>query len=198
MKKTVDAKGQPCPKPVIMTKKQLDNEEVNEIITIVDNEVSKENVLKLVKSSGYKFSIEEKGDDYYINIYKGDLVKENTEKTSEENLKDMTIAFSSDKMGKGDEKLGDILINSFIYTVSETKPYPKTLLFYNSGVKLTCKGSKVLDDLKKLEQAGVEIISCGTCLDFLNLNEDLEIGSVSNMYSIYEKLRDPKSNIIIG
>ena len=101
-------------------------------------------------------------------------------------------------MGNGDEELGKILIKSFIFTVSETSPYPKTLVFYNGGVKLTCEDSPVLEELKKLEDLGVEIISCGTCLDFLNLKESLRVGSISNMYTIYEKLRDSLNNIIIG
>lgn len=101
-------------------------------------------------------------------------------------------------MGKDNAELGKILMKSFIYTVSETSPYPKTLIFYNEGVRLTCEDSQVLDDIKKLEDLGVEIISCGTCLDYLNLKENLKVGSISNMYTIYEKLKDPASNIIIG
>lgn len=198
MRKTVDAKGESCPKPVIMTKKQLDNVEVNEIITIVDNEVAKENVSKLVRSMGYEFSVETREEDYYIHIDKGNVIRESFEKKDLDDLKNMVIGFSTDIMGSGDKKLGEILMKSFIYTVSETRPYPKTLVFYNTGVNLTCKGSKVLDDLNKLEEAGVEVISCGTCLDFLNLKDDLEIGSISNMYTIYEKLRDPEENMIIG
>lgn len=197
MKKTVDARKQDCPKPVIMTKKQLDSMESGKITTIVDNEVAKENVSKLIKSLGYEFSVEKTDKDYYIHVDKGNIEREEEKEPSSE-FKDMTIAFSSNTMGSGDEKLGKILVKSFVYTVSETKPYPKTLIFYNGGVKLTCKGSEVLEDLKRLEEEGVEIISCGTCLDFLNLKEDLEIGSISNMYTIYEKLRDPENNMIIG
>ena len=198
MNQTIDARNQACPKPVIMTKKQLDTMENGKLTTIVDNEVAKENVSKLVKSLGYDFSIEEKDSDYYIHIDKGIIIDGSPKVVNSKELKDMAIGFSSNLMGGGDEKLGKILMQSFIYTVSETKPYPKTLLFYNEGVKLACKESEVLDDLKALEKEGVEIISCGTCLDFLNLKEDLKIGSISNMYTIYEKLREPKNNIIIG
>jgi selenium metabolism protein YedF len=110
----------------------------------------------------------------------------------------MVIAITADTMGKGNEELGKILIKSFVYTVSETPPYPKTMVFYNGGVRLTCQGSPVLDDLIRLEDKGVEIISCGTCLDFLELKDKLKVGSISNMYTIYEKLREPKNNLIIG
>lgn len=198
MKKEIDARGLSCPKPVILTKKELDNTKEGIIITIVDNEVAKDNVSKLANSMGYEFKVKQSEDnEYYIYIYKGETG--NTEVEIEKsNLKDMTIAITSDTMGKGNEELGKILMKSFIYTVSETTPYPSAIVFYNGGVRLTCEDSPVLDDIEKLEKQGVEIISCGTCLDYLNLKEKLKVGSISNMYTIYEKLRDPATNMIIG
>lgn len=196
MKKNIDARGMGCPKPVIMTTKGLDSLEEGSITTIVDNEIAKENISKLASSKGYDFSVEEKDGDFYISISKDG--SEPVKVKDNKKLKDMTIGFSSDTMGSGDEVLGKILMKSFIYTVSETEPYPSTLIFYNAGVRLTVEGSEVLDDLKALEKEGVEIISCGTCLDFLELKDKLQIGSISNMYTIYEKLKDKESNLIIG
>ena len=196
MTKEIDARGMDCPRPVILTKKELDTMKENTLTTIVDNEVAKENISKLASSLGYKFEVEEKDGDFYINIIKdGERVEE---VKLDDKLKNMTIGFSSDMMGSGDEQLGKILMKSFIYTVSETQPYPSTIVFYNTGVRLTTEGSEVLDDLINLEEAGVEIISCGTCLDFLDLKGKLKIGSISNMYTIYEKLKDKESNLIIG
>lgn len=198
MKREVDARGQACPKPVIMTKKELDNMEEGILTTIVDNEVAKENVSKLATSMGYSFSVHKtKENEYYIDINKGN-VKEEVSVCIADTFKDMTIAFSSDIMGKDDAELGKILMKSFIYTVSESTPYPSTMIFFNYGVKLTCEGSPVLDDLIALEKEGVEIISCGTCLDFLNIKDKLKVGSISNMYTIYEKLKNPAKNIVIG
>ncbi len=197
MNKEIDARGMDCPKPVIITKKELDNMQEGSITTIVDNEVAKENISKLVSSMGYGFNIEEKEGDFYININKDGLsaVEEIKENTS---LKNMTIGISSDTMGSGDDTLGKILMKSFIYTVSETRPFPSTIVFYNAGVRLTVEGSEVLEDIINLEKAGVEIISCGTCLDFLEIQDKLKVGSISNMYTIYEKLKDRESNLIIG
>lgn len=198
MKNILDARGQECPKPVIMTKKELEDMEKGILTTIVDNEVAKENISKLANSLGLDFTVEEVSqEEYYIHINKGDTIKEEGLSLSS-NLKDMTIGFSSDTMGKGDDQLGKILMKSFIYTVSETKPYPTTMVFFNSGVRLTCEDSEVIDDLIRLENEGVEIISCGTCLDFLNIKEKLKVGSISNMYTIYEKLSNPASNMVIG
>ena len=195
MNKTVDARKKDCPIPVIMTKKELDTDFEGTITTIVDNYVARENVSKLAESQGYEFEVKEDGEDFHIII---DKTKKNSgEVEKKEDIADLTIAFTSNLMGSGDEKLGEILIKSLIYTISETKPYPKYMVFYNSGVKLTCKDSEVLEDLIKLKDAGVEIISCGTCLDFYNIKDDLEVGTISNMYTIYEKLSEVEKNISI-
>lgn len=194
----IDARGLACPRPVILTKKELDNMQEGTVVTVVDNEVAKENISKLAKSMDCDFQVKQTEDqEYYIYIQKGEN-KDNKIKAKEDDLKDMVIGFSANTMGKGDDKLGNILMKSFIFTVSETKPYPKTLVFYNGGVKLTCEDSQVLDELKKLQESGVEILSCGTCLDYLDLKEKLKIGSISNMYTIYEKLNEPANNLIIG
>lgn len=192
----VDARGQACPKPVIMTKRELDNIEEGIVVTIVDNEVAKNNVSKLAKSLGYEYTVEDKSEnEYVITIVKGEgevKVEENAPKMQ---TGDRIVVFSSKTMGKGSEELGEILVKSFIYTLTESTPYPSTLIFYNGGVYLTCEGSPVLEDLKKLEKEGVEIISCGTCLDYYNLKDKLQVGEVSNMYTIYDKMRNA-ANII--
>lgn len=90
-------------------------------------------------------------------------------------------------MGGNDEKLGKVLMKGFIYALSQLDTLPSCLLFYNGGVKLTCKGSDVLEDLRNLEAMGVEILSCGTCLSHYQLNDDLQVGKVTNMYEIVEK-----------
>lgn len=193
--KIVDCKDKSCPIPVIMTKKEIEKNEDDAITTIVDNEVAKENVSKLANSLGYNFETKDISDkEFHIII---DLKDRKETKDDNEKFDNLTIAFSKDVMGEGDEELGKILVKSFMYTVSETKPYPKTIIFFNGGVNLTCEGSKVLEDLKKLEEEGVEIISCGTCLDFFNIKDKLQVGSISNMYTIYEKLKEPNKNIIL-
>ena len=198
MKIEVDARGEACPRPVIMTKKELDKIGEGIITTIVDNEVAKVNITKLADSLGYEYKVDKKSDnEYYIHITKGEVIEE-ANVCMPDTLKDMTIAFSSDTMGKGSEELGKILMKSFVYTVTEATPYPSTLIFYNGGVHLTCEGSEVLEDLKKLADEGVEIISCGTCLDYFEIKDKLQVGEVSNMYTIYEKLRNPMNTINIG
>lgn len=198
MENKIDARGLMCPKPVIMTKKKLEEIGTGSVTTIVDNEASKENLSKLAESMGLEFKVNEiSKEEFHVTVNKEGDIEVKDIKTSKD-LKEEVIIFPKDKMGEGDDKLGKILVRSFIYTVSETPPYPSKMIFYNEGVRLTCQGSEVLNELRFLENEGVEIISCGTCLDFLEIGDKLEVGSVSNMYTIYEKIREEKSNINIG
>ncbi|MCF6460974.1 sulfurtransferase-like selenium metabolism protein YedF [Clostridium sp. Cult3] len=198
MRIEVDARGEACPKPVIMTKKELDKVGEGVVTTIVDNEVAKDNVSKLANSLGFEYNVDEVSDrEFHITITKGEAAVD-TDVPKSDDFKDLTVAFASDTMGKGSEELGKILIKSFVYTLTEATPYPSTLIFYNGGVHLTCEGSEVLEDLKKLEEEGVEIISCGTCLDFFGIKDKLQVGEISNMYTIYEKLRNPMNTVTIG
>ncbi|MFA5527552.1 MAG: sulfurtransferase-like selenium metabolism protein YedF [Peptostreptococcales bacterium] len=97
------------------------------------------------------------------------------------------VVLSSDKMGEGDEKLGRTLLKNFIYALTEQEYLPKTILLYNSGAYLATKGSDSLEDLKLLESQGVQILTCGTCLNYYQLTHSLEVGTVTNMYTIAEK-----------
>jgi selenium metabolism protein YedF len=91
-------------------------------------------------------------------------------------------------MGNGNEELGKVLIKGFIYALTEVGKLPNTIIFYNGGAKLSVKKSSVIEDLQKLEQLGVEILTCGTCLDYYNIKDDLAVGKITNMYSILEKM----------
>ncbi len=200
MKKEVDARNQACPKPVIMTKKVLDEISEGIVTTIVDNEVAKENVSKLAKSLNLDYTVEKgASNEYYIHITKGEAVEETKEINAcvPNTFKDMVILFGKDKLGEGSEDLGNILIKGYIYTLTESTPFPSTLLFLNGGVRLTVEGSPVLDDLKKLESEGVEILSCGTCLDFFNLKDKLAVGEITNMYTIVEKMKNATNTITL-
>ena len=104
-------------------------------------------------------------------------------------------AIGSDRMGEGSDELGHILMKSFLFAVTQLDTLPDKMLFYNGGAKLTVEGSECLADLKALEEQGVEIMTCGTCLDFYGLKDKLAVGSVTNMYSIAETLQGAMSVI---
>lgn len=180
----IDARGLSCPQPVIMTKKALDQIATGEIITIVDNESAKENIITLAENSNYGVGVEKRDKDYYIRITKKEIDSFNEELPSG----NIVILVSSSTMGKGDDELGKILMKSFLYALAENEEKPKYLIFVNSGVLLTSEGSESLEHLMALEKQGVEILSCGTCLDYYQLKEKLCVGQVSNMYTIVENM----------
>ena len=101
---------------------------------------------------------------------------------------DVVVAVGSSAMGQGNDELGATLMKGFLFAVSQLPKLPKTILFYNGGAKLTTEGSASLEDLKKLEAQGVEVLTCGTCLNYYGLTEKLAVGGVTNMYAIVEKL----------
>lgn len=196
--KVVDCKGLTCPKPVILTKKAVEDPDFDEIEVIVDNQASRENVKKFLQSANVDFNMEEKDGLYHFYAKKKGEIKKVDEPVvcSISNIsvdQGLTYIISSDKLGAGDDKLGAMLMKSFIYSLTEITEKPGTVIFLNSGVKLTTEGSDVLDSLKKLEELGTEILSCGTCLDFYGLKEKLVVGSVTNMYTIVEKMNATKT-----
>jgi len=196
MKKQVDARGLACPQPVIITKKALEELEKGEVVTIVDNEIAKNNVVKLAKSMNCSVNIEKVNDEYHIDIIKGEPVEMDEPLDTAETASDVYL-ITTDELGKGSRELGAVLMKSFMYSLSEQKQLPGSIIFINSGVRLTTEGSEVIDTLKILENKGVEILSCGTCLDYYNLKDKLLIGGVTNMYAIVEKLMEAQKVINI-
>ncbi len=186
----IDAMGMACPLPVIQTKKALRNiEENGHVETMVDNESSMENLLKMAKEMGLESSYEKVEDHMYrVVITKGEggIITSSNDTASNEK---MVIAVSSDKMGEGIDELGDVLMKGFIYTLTEMDLMPTTVLLYNGGAKLTVEDAPTLEDIKTLEGMGVEILTCGTCLNYYNLGDKLAVGEVSNMYTIMERLQ---------
>ena len=98
------------------------------------------------------------------------------------------VAVDTDVMGRGSDELGRTLMKGFLFAVSQLPVLPKTVLFYNGGARLTVEGSASLEDLKNMEAQGVEILTCGTCLNHYGLTDKLAVGGVTNMYTIVEKL----------
>lgn len=178
----VNAVGEVCPKPVIMTKKALKEIESGVVEVSVDNVTSKENVEKMAKEMGHSFETREEGNVFIITITKAGEKQENSSK--EENI---VISIGSDKMGEGEDELGKILIKGFIYALTEAETLPKTVLLYNKGVLLASTFEDTVKDLKVLEERGVEILSCGTCANFYHVQDQIKVGTLTNMYTILER-----------
>lgn len=202
----VDAKGLACPAPVIKTKKAIESIDGGIVEVIVSGETPKLNVLKLAKSMNcFSKIIKEIEGEIVIHIEKekgSDIVSDKKEAIESENnssisKKDECIFITADKMGRGNDELGAVLIKGFIYALTEAEPYPKKILFVNSAITLTTTNEETVKNLKILEDAGVEIISCGTCLDYYNLKDQVKVGIISNMYTIVESLKEATNTITI-
>lgn len=184
MEKVVDARGLTCPQPVLKTKKLLDYlEPETELVTIVDNEAARDNVLKLAHNLACETRVKEQGGEYFIHIRKQSLAA-----TQLDIHQGQVLMVTTASLGQGPEELGNILMRSFFYSLSENDVLPRFLLFLNSGVQLCCQGSAVLERMLALEQRGVEIMVCGSCLDYYNLKDKLCVGNITNMYTIIEHL----------
>ena len=189
---TVNAMGDNCPIPVIKTKKAiaaLTGPETIEVL--VDNEIAVQNVTKMASGSGGKVTSEKLGDaEFKVTIeMEGAPEADEAEAVCVPDARDNTVVVvSSDRMGSGNDELGKVLIKGFIFAVTQLDTLPKTMLFYNGGATLTTEDSDSLEDLKSLEAQGVEILTCGTCLNFYGLPEKSQVGEVTNMYVIAEKM----------
>jgi selenium metabolism protein YedF len=198
----VDARGQLCPRPLILTKKTLNDQTViNEFVLLIDNETAKENVERFLQDNRIRFQSTKKEDHFQIQISKtGAAVTADVEtycatEPEKKETGNNLICFKNDKMGFGSDDLGAILLKAFVNTIKEVKPLPRTIVFYNSGVTLTTTTSPLLAPLKELESLGVTLLICGTCADFYKIKDQIGVGKISNMYSILSSLTNAASII---
>ena len=183
---TVDVRGSLCPKPVIETKKVSDANPSAVITTIVDNEVSRDNVEKFGKSRGYGVDIRQDGKDFYLTMTpNANPVAEICEPMSYGNR---VILMTKDYLGEGSEELGRNLMKTFWVCMVEADVKPSKIYFINSSVKMVTNDSVHLENIKKLAELGVEIAACGICLDFYGVKEELGVGSITNMYAITDAI----------
>lgn len=189
MTMTVDARGLACPQPVIQTRKAM--EQSAQVVTLVDNDTAVANVSRMATKAGWLVQVHDEGGIFRIEMEQGEAEPQAVSQAvgqAEPAAGPLVLAVSSDVMGRGDDVLGDILIRGFFHTLGEIAPLPQTLTFFNTGARLACEGSPVLEDLCALEEAGVEILVCGTCLGHLEIKDQLAVGRVSNMYDIAETM----------
>ncbi len=187
MELTIDALGDKCPVPVVKAKKALATMDEGTLEMLVDNETSVTNLTSFAKSQNCEVSHEQLGEERYsVKIVKAAGAAPEAA-AGGAGIGPRVVVVPSQVMGHGDDELGEVLVKAFVFALTQQDDPPDSILFYNGGVKLTCEGSPVLEDLNKLANAGVEILSCGTCLKHYGIEEKLAVGSVTNMYVIVEK-----------
>lgn len=190
MEKIVDARGLPCPQPVILTRNALQGS--GSVTTIVDNDTAQQNVTRMAQSSGAAVRAEQREDGIYVHISRaGDAheVPQPVVGRAVPAAGPLVLAVPGEFMGRGDDpELGGILMRGFFYALGEIEPLPDVILFFNSGAKLTVEGSPVVEHLRALNDRGVKILICRTCLDHFGLEDRVAVGEISNMYAIAETM----------
>ncbi|MCS7149865.1 MAG: sulfurtransferase-like selenium metabolism protein YedF [Caldimicrobium sp.] len=188
----IDARGLPCPQPVIKTKEALEETPPgSQIKVIIDSEVSLTNIKKFLSAQGHRLISEiQSGSDFHLLIEKGSSLQEEeyviTCPTSEKGPS-LLIIVASDHMGD-DRELGRLLLKGFFETMLAQNLLPNRIFFMNTGVKLTTKDEPFIEILGKLEKKGVEIFSCGTCLKHYGLEDQLKVGFRGGSESYMEPL----------
>ncbi len=187
----LDARGQACPAPVLMTKKQYESMEEGAFEVLIDSEVSKINVCKYLAMKKAVYQVAENGREFVVTVVKGSAVL--PDKTVEEPIaarKNIVLYVTGEAIGE-DAELGRVLMTGFLKNIKEMDTLPGTIIFVNAGVKITTAASAVVDDLKLLEGKGVEILNCGTCLDFFKIPaQSLLVGSVTDAYTVVQRVFD--------
>ena len=199
---TVNALGEACPMPVVKAKKAPDALTAPETVEVlVDNEAAVQNLIRLAGQYGFAVRALKQSDTQYTVTIEATGAKPAAAAEDvvcaapKAENKNIVVAISKNHMGEGDEALGKTLLKAFIFALTQQDTLPKTILFYNSGAYVTASEGPSIADLQTLEAQGVEILTCGTCLDYYHLKESLLVGGITNMYSIVETLE--KADVVI-
>uniref|UniRef100_A0A7C3ZCZ4 Sulfurtransferase-like selenium metabolism protein YedF n=1 Tax=Desulfobacca acetoxidans TaxID=60893 RepID=A0A7C3ZCZ4_9BACT len=182
----LDCRGQACPHPVLKTKEIVD-QGVSRLTVLVDNDAARQNVSRFLERSGFQVQVEVRGNDLAVT---GTRAREESspppapETWEETASRKILLLVGTDRLGTGDDDLGRRLIVNFLGTVKEMGRDLWCLVLLNAGVKLAVTGSPVLAGLKELEQQGVMVLVCGTCLNHFQLLERKEVGETTNMLDI--------------
>lgn len=192
----IDARGLNCPQPVLLTKKSIENSDSDTFLVNVDNQIAKENVMRFLGNLAFHIEVRELAADHYeIEARRGtkSIVPDLSSNRSSEVLpipesSSLVVYVGTCFMGTGDNDLGAKLIRGFLRTLIDMSFRPWRMIFINSGVKLTTIDEEATEALNLLSEKGVEILSCGTCLQHYGLEDKLSVGRTTTMYEVIESL----------
>lgn len=183
--KHLDCRGMACPNPVIKTKELIEKEEVARLTVLLDNPAARENVGRFLARAGYAVQVAEEAGTFVVTGIRKTEGLEAAEKAgAEPAARKILVLIGTDRMGTGDDVLGEKLLANFMGTLREMGKDLWCLVLLNAGVKLSVAGSPVLASLKELEEEGVMILVCGTCLNHFQLLEKKAVGETTNMLDI--------------
>jgi selenium metabolism protein YedF len=194
----IDARGQGCPRPVMMAEEALSKIAEGIVEIIVDNEASSENLVSFAKGSAFYSETVRDGGDWRVKIVKGYACAPATASGKAPSTgKDLLLIVATDTMGK-EEELGRTLMKAYFETMKTYRQLPHTIFFLNAGVKLTTINDDTVPLLKEIEAMGVEIYSCGTCLKHYSLESQLQVGKRGTTNHIVEGMKDFDKTVWIG
>ena len=186
MEKRVDARGLACPQPVLLAREALAGG--GEVVVLVDNDTAAENQRRLGAKRGCVVTVERgRGADWQVRLIPTGAApagEPDAAVACGSDPGELVIVLASDRMGRGDDQLGDVLMRSFVHTLLSLDPRPRRIILYNTGARLALCDSPVIDDLRQLEAAGAELMVCGTCANFFGIKDRLGAGAITNMYDI--------------
>ncbi|MBW1918326.1 MAG: sulfurtransferase-like selenium metabolism protein YedF [Deltaproteobacteria bacterium] len=188
----LDCRGLACPSPVLKTKELIDQGNVDQLTVLVDNPAAQENVSRFLTRSGYQLQVEESDGAIAITGFRDKSetcqlpLQQAPQPASESKI---MVLLGVNYLGRGDDELGRKLVISFIKTLKEMGRELWRLVLLNSGVKLATEGSEVLASLQELENDGVTILVCGTCLDHFHLLDKKQVGETTNMLDIVTSMQ---------
>ncbi|MCR8907936.1 sulfurtransferase-like selenium metabolism protein YedF [Thermophilibacter sp. ET337] len=202
---TIDARGDACPIPVVKTLKALGAlAGPGSVETLVDNEIAVQNLTRMGEGKGCTVTSERLGEkewrvtvaasaalavsDVEADSATCEVPTPGAPSAAAPAARKVVVAITSECMGTGDDVLGRKLMGSFVYSLTQLDELPATVLLYNGGAHLSCEGSAALEDLRGLAASGVEVLTCGTCLDHYGIADRLAVGEVTNMYVIAQRL----------
>lgn len=191
--KTIDTRGLLCPAPLIQTKKALKKAQTGDRFEIIlDNDTACSNVAAYLKELGINCDVIQEEKCQYIRLTIQDEVMDQpnipvTCSVADKGaIQNYSVVLKSTTMGEGDPELGTLLLRAFLNTLKENEVLPQYIILYNSGVKLAVSGTDSCNALIEMENKGVSVICCGTCVDFYDLKQQIGVGTISNMYKIIE------------
>ncbi|MDT8419095.1 MAG: sulfurtransferase-like selenium metabolism protein YedF [Desulfuromonadales bacterium] len=181
---TLDCRALKCPHPVVEARKQLLDAPGHPLQILVGDEVARENISRMAASMGYTTMAEIIEGGFSLTLSPGAAA---AEAAGQAPVQGKTVIYiDSDQMGQGNEELGRVLMKNYLLTLTELTTLPDQMLFVNNGAKLVCKGSDALEALNTLACNGVDIATCGLCLEYFELKEDLQVGRITNMLEVAE------------
>ncbi len=190
MPKLIDAMGQSCPIPVLMAKAAIAAGE-DTFTVLVDNQTSVENLKRLAASQGFSAGVQGGEGRFSLDFSRSGqaVLPQETPVPATAPTGAYAVFVGRDIIGSGDRELGTNLIRMFFYTLAASDQLPAAILFMNDGVKLPALDSQVIDHLNTLCAKGVDVLVCGTCLNFYGLADRLGVGTASNMYDILSRMQ---------